>query len=54
MKTPDPIIDRIRAARRKISDACDNDPKKIIERGRLMHAEFEARRIKVRKAAVGS
>jgi hypothetical protein len=54
MKTPDPIIDRIRAARRKISDACDNDPKKIIERGRQMHAEFEAKRNKAQKAITSS
>lgn len=44
MKKPDPIIDRVRAARTKLSEELGNDPARIAEAGRAWHAQFMAER----------
>ena len=43
---PDPVIERIRAIRRKISKECNHDPKVLVEHYRAMEKRFKNRILK--------
>jgi hypothetical protein len=40
---PDPVIDEIRAARHRISAACDHDPKKLVDYYRRLQEKYRDR-----------
>jgi hypothetical protein len=45
MMQPDPTIDRIREARRQISEQCGHDPRKLVEYYRRLEQETYAHRL---------
>lgn len=51
---PDPLVDSVREARRKISESVGNDPVKLIEYYRKVQEEFRDRLIPEPKPSTSS
>lgn len=43
----DPIVEEVRAARRKIAAQCDYDPKKLLRRAREVHKNWKGKVVTV-------